>query len=865
MKSKAEKETSRDQPRDHTRVLVILLAALLLIFRSDLFSGADLFFKAFRDINPIMYGYPFLRINLMSWSEGLFPLWNPYNLLGTPLLAGYQSAVFSPLLWPLVFGPMEALAVPYLLARLVLAGWGAYIFCRRVNVTRSAALAGALSFGLTGYLIQYVNDQNIVIDLLIPWLLLAADRMIKERRLLDVIIMALASALVILGGQPGAALFTLALGYGYALSLALTEKRRMGSLLLLAAAAAIAAIISALQLLPFFEFMPRAWTFHQAGFGSEHLPLSGLITLIAPGFYGPLNEAQQVLPLIRIAPYIGAVPAILALAAALRPRHFHDAFFTGALAVSLGVLSGLPLFNLIPRLPGLGFLTFIKYIQPLAAFSAAFLAAAMIDELKRGRGRIRVVASALLISAAAVAASVLIQPGSAETARSMNGAVILCIVLAFATAMIVLALRKIPQAPGKRALSASVITLIFLDLVFASTVNHAFMFRNMAREGFAGVRKIIKDDPYGRFIASDDIMVPNQGLLIPGFEFGLADGLIIKESVDVFSEVSGLSGDTLYHEFTRYHSLRVPLDAPPSPLSRLIGLSCRLSRLPLPANKTIAAVLDRADLIAPSPAHFAKVRMTIADDTREAVFAHPPARLSFTPGQVEAGTELRLPLTLAAGIDPRAAGLSGDGVWFMVMAGGKEPALSWALYQDPRRQPGDRFWKKAGLSLATEEKIELIALPGNSFEHDWAAWGDLRMEDDREIQPDAMADGIRSYEDRDAGPRVFVEAPGRGSCSILSYGLQRVSCRAEMESEGLLVLADAYYPGWRALVNGKEERIIKSDHGLRAVLVPAGKFRVEFVYEPASFRVALWAALSCLLAAVFLGVLRGSSSRSVLS
>src|SRR3972149_12171063 len=95
-----------DRPTDHVRALALLLFALLAIFRADLFSGADLFFKAFRDINPIMYGYPFLRLNLMSWQEGLFPLWNPYNLLGTPLLAGYQSAVFSPLLWPLVFGPI---------------------------------------------------------------------------------------------------------------------------------------------------------------------------------------------------------------------------------------------------------------------------------------------------------------------------------------------------------------------------------------------------------------------------------------------------------------------------------------------------------------------------------------------------------------------------------------------------------------------------------------------------------------------------------------------------------------------------------------------------------------------------------------
>ncbi|HUT55978.1 MAG TPA: hypothetical protein VM658_21485 [bacterium] len=862
-----------DRPADHARVLIILLAALVVIFHADLFSGADLFFKAYRDINPITYGYPFLRLDLMSWSLGLFPLWNPYNLLGTPLVAGYQSAVFSPLLWPLTFGPIEALAVPYLFARLALAGWGAYVFGRRLGLSKSAATVAAISFGLTGYLVQYVNDQNIVIDLLIPWLLVAAHRLIKNRRLIDVILMSAASALVILGGQPGAAIFTLALGYGYALFIFFAATpRRMGTLALIAAAAIIASIVSLPQLLPFFEFMPQAWTFHQAGFGAEHLPPSGLITLIAPGFYGPLDQAQKVLPLIRIAPYLGAAPAALALAAALRPRRAPDAFFAAVLAFSLGVLAGLPLFDLIPRLPGLAFLTFIKYIQPLIAFSAAFLAASMTDELRRGQGRLRVAASALILIGAAVAACALIHPELAETARDMNGAVLLLIALAGSAALIALASVKAPGPRGARALSAALIALVVLDLVSASAVNRPFMFRNMAREDFAAIKRMIgKDDAYARFIASDNVMVPNQGLLVPAFEFGLADGLIIRDSVDLFSAVSGLSGDTLYHEFTRYHSLRVPLDALDSPLSRLIGLRHRLTRLPLPANKTIDAIMSRAELAAPSPAHFAKVRMTIADDEREAIFAHPPGAIRLIPDDLGMKSSGAGPVSVSfsAGLDPRVKNLAGDGVWFMALSREMGPSLLWALYIDSRQQPGDRSWKNIELRAQAEIGLTLATLPAASIEHDWAAWGDVRAGDGRRPS-DEMANGFRLYKDEPAGPRVFLadagapelERPGRGSSAIERYGLQRVSCRAAADGTGLLVLADAYYPGWRALVAGEETRIAKTAHGLRAVPVPEGKSVVEFIYEPVSFRVALWAALACLFVIVFLGAMHGLSLRS---
>jgi hypothetical protein len=52
---------------------------------------------------------------------------------------------------------------------------------------------------------------------------------------------------------------------------------------------------------------------------------------------------------------------------------------------------------------------------------------------------------------------------------------------------------------------------------------------------------------------------------------------------------------------------------------------------------------------------------------------------------------------------------------------------------------------------------------------------------------------------------------------------------------GFLVLADAYYPGWRALVNGREENILRVNGWMRAVGVPKGGSEVVFQYRPASF------------------------------
>lgn len=57
---------------------------------------------------------------------------------------------------------------------------------------------------------------------------------------------------------------------------------------------------------------------------------------------------------------------------------------------------------------------------------------------------------------------------------------------------------------------------------------------------------------------------------------------------------------------------------------------------------------------------------------------------------------------------------------------------------------------------------------------------------------------------------------------------------------GLLVLADTYYPGWKATVNGQPERVLRANHALRAVpLRGSGKQTIRLWFEPTSWTVGL--------------------------
>lgn len=73
---------------------------------------------------------------------------------------------------------------------------------------------------------------------------------------------------------------------------------------------------------------------------------------------------------------------------------------------------------------------------------------------------------------------------------------------------------------------------------------------------------------------------------------------------------------------------------------------------------------------------------------------------------------------------------------------------------------------------------------------------------------------------------------------IESYTPNHVTINAELRQEGVLVLADTYYPDWKVYVDGVEGKIYKADYALRGVYLTAGSHKVEFVYDSQTLKVA---------------------------
>lgn len=94
----------------------------------------------------------------------------------------------------------------------------------------------------------------------------------------------------------------------------------------------------------------------------------------------------------------------------------------------------------------------------------------------------------------------------------------------------------------------------------------------------------------------------------------------------------------------------------------------------------------------------------------------------------------------------------------------------------------------------------------------------------------------------EGGPQLDGNASVGDVAEIVSYEPERVVVRTTSAVNALLVLADAYYPGWRATIDGAVAPIVPANVLFRGVAVPAGEHTVTFTYDSAPFAAGLWLA-----------------------
>lgn len=99
----------------------------------------------------------------------------------------------------------------------------------------------------------------------------------------------------------------------------------------------------------------------------------------------------------------------------------------------------------------------------------------------------------------------------------------------------------------------------------------------------------------------------------------------------------------------------------------------------------------------------------------------------------------------------------------------------------------------------------------------------------------------------EAPPVELDGIPAQGEVTWEERAANHMRLRVESDRAALLVLSENWYPGWKAFVDGDEVPILRANHTFRAVPVSQGASTVEFRYESSLLRLSLLISLASIL------------------
>lgn len=120
---------------------------------------------------------PWRSMVFQAWSNGQLPFWNPYQLMGTPLLANSQSAGFYPphILLGLLHVPVYSAMTFLAWLHLFWAGLGVYLLVRRLGGLRVGGVVAGTSFSLSAFMISWTSLPSVIMTVSwIPWMIACA-------------------------------------------------------------------------------------------------------------------------------------------------------------------------------------------------------------------------------------------------------------------------------------------------------------------------------------------------------------------------------------------------------------------------------------------------------------------------------------------------------------------------------------------------------------------------------------------------------------------------------------------------------------------------------------------------------------------
>jgi len=91
-----------------------------------------------------------------------------------------------------------------------------------------------------------------------------------------------------------------------------------------------------------------------------------------------------------------------------------------------------------------------------------------------------------------------------------------------------------------------------------------------------------------------------------------------------------------------------------------------------------------------------------------------------------------------------------------------------------------------------------------------------------------------AYLEKDPGVNIDA-ADSTATAKITSYDIHNITIDAEATGNNLLFVSEVFYPDWKVYIDGQPAEILKTNYLFRGVVVPKGKHKIEFKFEPETY------------------------------
>ena len=805
-------------------VLAGFLLFLLIFFSGVLAQpGERCLGRPGSDAQDLFYGsraYGFGEVR-----AGRFPLWNPYEFLGMPFVAGLQSAMFYPTNWLCAVLPLCRAINIGIVLNLFLSGLFTYLWARRFGLRWIGAIVAAATYVFGAPQILHIFAGHLDFLAMMPWIpcvLLCVEMLVSGTfQPLAILLGAAAVAMEWFGGNPQYAFYG---GIAAVLYLAgrLWQRpelgwrgaaRVIGSFALIYVLGSALAGVQLMPALEFFSASSRRGQLSYAWVKEYSFVPEGLLSFLAPDLFGP-DVGMPYLPywgrwyLWEMSPYVGVVAFGLAFIALLRGVRGR-AFLPGCIALIclLMAMAGNALFfGLIP-----GFDLFraqARWLCPASLFIG----------LLAGLGADGIAASGVEAEA-----------GRVESEKSIARA----------------------NGRGMWVLACLALLLILaggalcLDVGGGRTTWVRFMDAMLKVGNNAGYDEHISLHEWTR---------------APSAEFKLAAmraaGLSVLRAGLFLGALAGL--------------VRLTLRSRVKPSTRMAGK---------PAWAAAALLL----LVAIDAWTFGERYLATFDPQKDGL---SPGAVEFLakrpePFRFARGDCLTLPpcegmthhFTCIEGIQPNVPARFRDVFWSLQGEFAYTRAMDWSFtsYFLYKPEPAllmlnlrylvayTSYPKKQIEGLQTvyqDRQIRIDELPAH-WPRAWLVHRYAVKPDGREVLALLSRFNYKKMALFEEDPGCAVEdAPAAEAApEIVRYEPARIDIKVQAAAPALLVLSDLFYPGWGATVDGRPAEILRANYVMRSVAIPKGAHEVRFLYRPASFRAGVAAsAVGCLAVALLISL-----------